>query len=1710
MDEAALKLMKASRGYNKASITRLYQFVSNSEDVKLSSVTILQAKRARITELFSEYESYNKKILAIDEKDNENVEECEAKYFHVLTVLNEAILSKSTPNVDNAPAFKAKLPAIQVQIFSGKYCEYTPFINMFRAIIHKDRSIDKVQKLYYLRSFLQKEPFDIIKNLPLSHDSYDEALRLLDERYNHRFKIIIDHNNALLDLNALSKSTPVNIREFVSSIKQCLAALKNLKVNVEGWDPLILSILYRKLDTFTSRAYQLERSNESDPTVVEFLSFLEKRALALENAEPTTSTKAHKVVTNVATASATNSCAYCKSEQHKLFSCNDFKLLPSSARIEFVKSNKLCVICLNKHNGKCKFHFRCKTCKKDHNTLLHEETAQEQPVSLISSVSTPKVLLPTVKVKLYSKSGREVHIKAILDSASQISLVTSKVIDVLGITPIPDNTDILGVSNSSNIANYSVPLEVFSLVTPYKVNINCHVLKKITCKIPQFKVDLSCINIPTGVTLADVDFNIPSEINMLIGADIFFQVLLPEPVEVLQPAASQFTEQTVQQQHLQPRLISTRFGHVIAGALTDHAVSDKSNVSLLCIHDKGGLEVNKTLQQFWSTESVPQYFSEKGSEHDLCEGIFKETTILKDKKFQVNLPLKISLDEVKDTLGNSFDFALYRFLSLERKLHKNPKLLSDYDKFISEYVQLGHGHYVEFNSLDFKDKPLYFMPHHAVYNENSKSTKTRVVFDASMQTDKKRSLNDLLLNGAPVQKELFDIMLLFRLGDYTFTTDIRRMFRCVNVNPEHSVLQNILWRNNVNDKIKCIQLDTVTYGQKSSGFLATRCLHELAETHKQEYPLASYILNNCTYVDDACYSHSDLNVIKKAKQQLCELLSKGSFETHKWASNCQQILEDISPDNQHFDDFDLQKDNCFMKTLGLTLNVSKDCFVFSCPEPFNIENPTKRQILSYISKFFDPLGFMSPVIVKAKAFMQKLWLEKLDWDDFPPEGIRLEWLSFVKSLMDMQPLHIDRNIRINKNANAVQLIGFADASSSTGYGCCVYLRVVKDSGKASSSLLCSKSRINPRSNNALTIPRLELNAMLLLTKLANRVYDTLSLKIKISDVYLYSDSQVALAWLATEPIKLQAYVANRVKLIQEQTSRWRWLYVASNENPADYVSRGAVPGDLSNCELWWHGPEFMLDSKYDFDKKLPIPVLENLPEMKKGAAFSDPKVALITLNKSNIYLFIDKYSDLNKMIHVMAYILRFCYNLDKRGTPLSPLELEKALHKIIQREQSIHFSHELNHLNSKDENIKGPLKPLHPFIDKEHMLRVGGRIDNSEVSFSQKHPIILPKQSRVTDLIIYQEHIRLLHSGARSLLASLNEKYWIVNGYRHVKKIIHKCLLCYRMKAKCAKQLMGSLPSHRVTACRPFQKIGIDFAGPIQVKNSRVRRAIQTKGYICVFVCFVTKAIHLEIASDLSTDCFLACFKRFIARRGLPTDVFCDNAGCFKGARNELVQLYNLQTSREHQALVQGYATKEGITFHFVPSYSPVFAGLAEAAVKSMKFHLKRIIQNYVLTYEQLNTVLCQIEAVLNSRPLLPVTAEKVDDFSYLTPGHFLIGTSLTSYPENNTNDIPVNRLKFWEICNKVRTQFWNVWHKYYLNVLQSRPKWRDSVNNIKVGNLVILREPNSPPLSWPMARIVKVYPGPDGKVRVVDVMTPNQKIYKRSLSAISLLPLEE
>lgn len=317
---------------------------------------------------------------------------------------------------------------------------------------------------------------------------------------------------------------------------------------------------------------------------------------------------------------------------------------------------------------------------------------------------------------------------------------------------------------------------------------------------------------------------------------------------------------------------------------------------------------------------------------------------------------------------------------------------------------------------------------------------------------------------------------------------------------------------------------------------------------------------------------------------------------------------------------------------------------------------------------------------------------------------------------------------------------------------------------------------------------------------------------------------------------------------------------------------------------------------------------------------------------------------------------------------------------------------------------------------------------------------------------------------------------------------------------------MANLPWHRVTPARPFLHAGVDFAGPIFVRAMAGRGQVSHKTYICVFVCCATKAVHLELAMDLSSEGFLSAFRRFISRRGRCTHLYSDNGTNFVGASKDLRELFtNYQAFYRSSSAV---LTGEGTTWSFIPPAAPHFGGLWEAGVKSAKYHLKRVAGTRLLSFDEMTTLLCQIEACLNSRPLTELSHDP-DDLRPLTPGHFLIGEATTAMPEPGTLQLPsvqLLRSRYLQIC-QMRDSFWQRWSREYLNDLQQRQKWHGSAPEIGLDTLVVIRSPDSPPAEWRLGRVTRIFPDQDGVVRKVSLRTANGAL-DRPVTQLIILPV--
>lgn len=356
------------------------------------------------------------------------------------------------------------------------------------------------------------------------------------------------------------------------------------------------------------------------------------------------------------------------------------------------------------------------------------------------------------------------------------------------------------------------------------------------------------------------------------------------------------------------------------------------------------------------------------------------------------------------------------------------------------------------------------------------------------------------------------------------------------------------------------------------------------------------------------------------------------------------------------------------------------------------------------------------------------------------------------------------------------------------------------------------------------------------------------------------------------------------------------------------------------------------------------------------------------------------------------------------------------------------------------------------------------------------------------------------------MLCYLRSKFWIIKAKGLVKKHIHRCLICARRNAVARTQLMGDLPKQRVTPSRPFSHSGVDFAGPLQVLVSTGRGSRTKKTYIAIFVCMATKAIHLELVGDMTSQAFIGAFRRFVSRRGKCTHLWSDQGRNFVGANKELVAAWK-DACFEFDGEIQKSLAEDGTQWHFIPAYSPHHGGLWESGVKSMKRHLKRVLDTS-LTFEETTTILCQIEACLNSRPLCPVDNTSVENLEPLTPGHFLIGEAPVVIPSPNLQNVKRYTLSRWQHTQKLVNDFWHRWQEEYLSRLQQRPKWMRREAEFDVGQIVLIKNDLLPPGKWALGRIIKKYPGTDGICRVYSVKS-GDSITKRPITKLCYLPID-
>ncbi|XP_077259664.1 uncharacterized protein LOC143895995 [Temnothorax americanus] len=527
----------------------------------------------------------------------------------------------------------------------------------------------------------------------------------------------------------------------------------------------------------------------------------------------------------------------------------------------------------------------------------------------------------------------------------------------------------------------------------------------------------------------------------------------------------------------------------------------------------------------------------------------------------------------------------------------------------------------------------------------------------------------------------------------------------------------------------------------SSPFLAIRSVKQLAKDEQVRYPEGAATLEEDCYVDDVVTGTSTLRGAIALQTQLRALCMAGGFPLRKWAANNEDVLDGIPLAHrlhQTSHEWDLESHS----TLGLRWFTSTDSFAFQIKSRV-VPTFTKRTALAETARLFDPLGWLAPVVVRAKILMQSAWMQRLEWDTpLPPADARV-WQELIAELPILEAVRISRWIGVGTCDTRFELHGFADASER-GFSAVVYLRVTTASDETQVHLLAAKTRVAPLKQ--VSLPRLELSAAALLTDTAHHVQDTL--KLPASETHLWSDSTVTLHWIRGHSSRWKTYVANRVSHIQRRIPEARWHHEPGSENPTDCASRGITPRELLDHPLWWSGPGWLKlpksswpsEPNEDFDKDT-------------GEQRASCSIAIVEVNEPEL---LRRFSGLQRLLRVTAWCLRW---RRPQKTSLTPEEITRAIHIWLRTVQHCHYGTEITTLKAtQPAHHRSRLARLNPFLDVHGILRVGGRLKHSILPFDGRHPTIIPPTSWLTRLIVESCHRRTLHGGVQLTLGTVRQQ----------------------------------------------------------------------------------------------------------------------------------------------------------------------------------------------------------------------------------------------------------------------------------------------------------------------------------------------------------------
>ena len=1666
---------------------------------------------------------------------------------------------------------QVKLPKLSIKRFNGDMTRWVMFWDTFNSTIHTNPSLSRVDKFNYLVSLLESSAAEAIAGLSITAANYDEAISTLKKRFGNSQLIVNQHMEALLNVGTVSSHHDIKgLRKLNDTVESHVRGLRALGVPTESYGGLLTSVIISKLPPEIKLIVSREMTGETwdlERVMNVFEREVDARERASASNPPCTPRKLQPRIptaTALTTASTgsvnTNiTCTYCR-QNHPSALCTT--VTDVSSRKEILRKAGRCYVCLRKNHlsRECTSNFSCSKCRGKHHASIcsrntsvrgtptsstSTRTASAEPSSMPRGTQTTSnlyagahapVLLQTAQLELSNLEAPSLPAtvaRAILDGGSQRTYITSRIQRQLSLSAV--GTESLQIKTFGSSESHNTLCDVVQLglatkddgllqMTALVVPFICHPLTSQPVSLSRQQYSHL-----EGLDLADsADTCDTLEIDVLIGSDVYWNLVTGRIIRG----------------NSGPTAIHTKVGWVLSGPVDQQDVT--VNLSLVSAHtlriDTYSVEtsLDSRLTQFWELESL---------------GIMKNETSVYEKfvqqikfdgqRYEVKLPWK----EHHPPLPDNLNLCHKRLIGLLKRLRQSPQLLSEYNSIVRDQTERGIVEVVSKSTPAISDR-THYLPHHCVVRQDKATSKLRIVYDASARSTGP-SLNDCIYTGPKFGQSIFDILTRLRLQRVALTGDIEKAFLMISVDERDRDSLRFLWVSDPGvepPELMTLRFARVVFGVSSSPFLLNATINHHMEGYRDSDP--GFVDKFCSsiYVDDVVSGSTDVESAYRFYLKARLRLGEAGFKLRKFVTNSVELRRLIEKDEstaqeggagQHDstrhtteetkEPVHVEDDQSYAKTslgaavddkpgthkvLGARWNVDRDEFCFSIGEVARVMGdlePTKRNLVSVTAKFFDPLGFVSPVTVLFKVFCQQLCEDKVGWDEPLEGGLLKKWKHLLLMLQKADDIVVPRCVFSDvAQPTSIQLVGFCDASNKA-YAAVVYMRLRSETC-VDVKFMASKTRVSPIGGTS--IPRLELLSALLLSKLMASVQAAIEPETSLCAPLCFTDSKAALYWIRGVKHNWKQFVENRVTTIRSLVEPQCWKHCPGKENPADIPSRGTSASLLATTAIWLDGPDWLYEIDHPGDDGADVPVPDDCQqEMKRNRAAHSLVTAVDGTPRSPSSLIpLEQYSSSQRLFRITALVLKFVHHLRSRAsnsvsqplmsTPFSLEHIDRARLYWVKDSQA-----------SLLEDSKFPLwkQQLGLFLDQFGVWRCGGRMHNSCLPSAARAPILLDKRHRLAMLVVMDAHKRVLHNGVKETLSELRSTYWLIRGRQFVRKILHGCVVCRKLEGRpCQGNPPPPLPNYRVQPSRPFQTTGVDFAGPLYVRMPDPVKS--SKVWLSLYTCYSTRAIHLDLVPDMTATTFLRSFRRFTSRRGVPARMISDNGKTFKSASSIVAQILKSAEIRSH-------FTQQHVEWQFNLEKAPWWGGVFERMVKSAKRCLKKVIGRNCLTYDELLTLVTEVEAVLNSRPLSYVSSEDVEE--PLTPSHLLVGFRLLTLPDPPVpDDDPEfagdaqDLTRRMAHLNKCLQGFWKRWKKEYLMELTefhcTRLK-KGLEYTLEKGEVVTVYDKGHPRGMWRLGRIEDLIEGADGRVRGVLVRVASKKgctkVFRRPVQHI--YPLE-